>query len=77
MYKIIHLPTGTYLQVKPYGTNTWIPWEFTDKHSAESILNCFRITVNYETELVCYLGDNQYTYTSVIVPAEHLELVET
>lgn len=80
MYKILHLPTGTYLQVKLSMVNNSVPkmqirdWVFNSFDSCKRVMS-WRIVVDNTKDLV-FLDENMSHRWLTEVLYEHLEVVE-
>jgi hypothetical protein len=74
-YKILHLPTGTYLKYRDIIYKTLLDWPFMSKRSAENLISREPIAVNYEKEIVV-LASVFIMNHSVPVLIEQLEIVE-
>ena len=81
MYKIMHLPTGTYVKcfsedVRKSYRKRLTDWYFIDKTSAENVCR-WELVVDYDKEFVVCKESQWYSIQHLpTVLREHLEIVE-
>jgi hypothetical protein len=71
MYKILHLPTGTFVK---YNLRKPTDWCFTSLESAKKVMT-WEIVVDYDNDTVM-LDEVMWYCTTKPVLNEHLQLVE-
>jgi hypothetical protein len=72
-YRILHLPTGTYLHHSGWGIKPTV-WDFVMLSSAELII-LQEIVVDLDYDLVMLKESMKYYVCSVVLK-EHLEIIE-
>ena len=75
MYKLMHLPTGTFVQVKIFNKPVWVDWVFHSKDSIQKVAG-WEIVADYEKEIVCLRESTSQLRNWQAVLSVHLEIVE-
>lgn len=73
MYKIMHLPTATFVKCKS-SKEGWIDWEFVSLDSAKKVMS-WKIVVDYDKDFVC-LQECIWMENPGKVLSDYLDIIE-
>ena len=75
MYKLMHLHTATFVQVKIFNQSRWVDWVFHSKESIQKVAD-WEIVADYEKDFVCLRESTRQLTSLDKVLSAHLQIVE-